>query len=727
MLCSAQMASAQVIAPPSTQPARSVTLTLSEYNRLLDLAYRPVTTPPPAPVAAVLSNAEMRVRVDGSAATGTFTLAGQVLRPGVNRVTLLSDATVLDASADGHPLPLLMDGRSHQALFSGPGPFSATLEWGSPVIFKPGRASFMLSVPPAGAAHATIEVPGEQADVHLSAGSIIRRTTQDGRTMVEAALDPASATEVSWSMRDSAPVAAARESRTVADVMSLITLADSDVRMVALVDLTVVQGEPRTVELQLPAGYQLMGITGSTLETSEPADNKVVLTLADPAARRHQFLVSLERPHPAGSFSLDTALVQVSDVQRERGEIAVEGVGTLDLAATERQGMHRVDIRELNSALQSLARTPLLAGFRYQRTPSSVPGVALAVTRFPDSSVLAAVVDRLAATTLITTEGRALTEVQMWVRNHAQPFVKVSLPPGATMVSVEVAGEPAKPVSGDDGSRVPLLRPGFRPTELYSVSFVYLHAGTPFGRKGDLAMTLPRMDIPVGLVDWEVFAPEKYSMRYINGNAIPRQAVERVIAARKVQTSSAPRAVDSLLSRVGSGGGIVISLAAGEPSGTLRGVVRDTSGAALPGVTIEVATVGRPPFKVISDAKGTFRLASIPQGVATIAATLPGFTTAATNFVVGKVGTKVDIQMKVGSVEETVTVSSNSPRVDTVESHSAVARSEAPSENVIDLQRRVAGVLPIRVDVPKAGTAYYFARPLVVDEDTHLSFHYSRR
>jgi len=255
---------------------------------------------------------------------------------------------------------------------------------------------------------------------------------------------------------------------------------------VTLIDLAVVRGEPRTVELRLPDGYQLMGTTGSSLETSEPVDNRVVLTLADPTARHHQFLVSLERPHIDGSFSLETGLVQVSDTQRERGEIAVEGAGALDLEATERPGMHRIDIRELNPALPSLARTPLLAAFRYQRTPSSVPGLALAVTRFPDSGVLAAMVDRLAATTVITSEGRALTEVRMWVKNHAQPFVKVSLPPGATMVSAEVAGEPAKPVTGDDGSRVPLLRPGFRPAGLYSVSFVYLHAGMPFGRKGDL-------------------------------------------------------------------------------------------------------------------------------------------------------------------------------------------------------------------------------------------------
>ena len=53
-------------------------------------------------------------------------------------------------------------------------------------------------------------------------------------------------------------------------------------------------------------------------------DNRVVLTLADPTARHHQFLVSLERPHLDGSFSLETGLVQVSDAQRERVESYVE-------------------------------------------------------------------------------------------------------------------------------------------------------------------------------------------------------------------------------------------------------------------------------------------------------------------------------------------------------------------------------------------------------------------
>jgi hypothetical protein len=491
--------------PRPTETPRAVTLTLAEYNRLIDLASR-APQPPPAPLPAVLAAADLKVRVEGNTARGAFSVRGETFRNGVDRVRLLSGSTLTGAIAPAGPVPLMTEGASQFALVSGPGPFTLDLEWGAPLVFRPGRASFALPVPEAGTARALIDLPGEQADVHLSAGLITRRIVANGRTTIEATMVPGKPAEIWWSMRDSAPTVAARELRALADVLTLITIGDSDVRMAALVDITVVQGELRTLGVRLPPGYELTGVTGNSLESSEPRNGGLLITVGDPAVRRHQFLLSLERSNEGGSFALDTGVVSVRDVQRERGEIAVEGVGTLELSARERDGVHRIDVKELDRTLQSLGRLPTLAAFRYQSTPSGTPGLALDVKRFADAGVLAAVADRVTATTLVTAEGRALTEVLLQIQNRAQPFLRVTLPPGASMASVEVAGEPAKPALGADGTRVPLLRPGFRPNGSYEVSFVYLHAGTPFAKKGDLDMTLPKMDIPAGLVRWEVFA-----------------------------------------------------------------------------------------------------------------------------------------------------------------------------------------------------------------------------
>ena len=52
--------------------------------------------------------------------------------------------------------------------------------------------------------------------------------------------------------------------------------------------------------------------------------------------------------------------------------------------------------------------------------------------------------------------------------------------------------------------------------------------------------------------------------------------------------------------------------------------------------------------------------------------------------------------------------------------------SNEPSVNVQSLQRRASGVLPVRMEVPRAGTSHRFVKPLVVDEPALVSFRYKR-
>ena len=51
----------------------------------------------------------------------------------------------------------------------------------------------------------------------------------------------------------------------------------------------------------------------------------------------------------------------------------------------------------------------------------------------------------------------------------------------------------------------------------------------------------------------------------------------------------------------------------------------------------------------------------------------------------------------------------------------------SPSQNVFNLQRRVAGILPVRIEVPRSGRSYHFVRPLVMDEETRITFQYKSK
>jgi hypothetical protein len=711
--------------PTPASPPRTVTLTLAEYNRLVDLGDRPDTSPPFPPAPWVVATADLLVRVEAGTARGVFTVAGEVLLEGVAQVPLIGSATLIEATQNGRALPLVSEGGIHHALLDGPGPFTVALGWGAPVTQGSGRASFVLPIPTAAVAHATIDLPGDQADVHVTHGLVTSRIVVNGRTVVDVTLDPRSSASVSWSMRDSVQASPARDVRASADVFTLVTVGDTDLRMGALVDVTVLQGELRTLAITLPSGFELAGVSGSSIAASASADNGVVLTLGNPAARSHQFLVTLERPHGGGSFAVETAVVTMPAVQRERGEIAVEGVGTLELTADARDGVHRMDVREVSSSLQALASHPLLSAFRYQRTAALTPAVALDVKRFADAGVLAAVAERAEATTLVTEEGRALTEVKLQVQNRAQPFLKVLLPAGASMISVEVAGESAKPVLGTDGTRVPLLRQGFRPTGLYEVSFVYLHAGAPFARKGDIAMALPRLDMPIGIVHWEVFVPERYAAQAIDGNAIDVRRFAKTIGG-SLFASQVPRGVVAEKA-IPVGAGISsdkrevrIDMTPGGSPGQILGRAVDSQGASLTGVTVTLEVSGQRRTSTTSS-DGSFRFIGVPSGTVLLTASLAGFQSQSTSMAFDGRPRSVSFALNPAMLQETISTMAQAVPLD------AAFETTRPSQNVVNLQRRTSGVLPIRVDVPRAGTSHRFVKPLVVDQETTVTLRYRRR
>jgi len=710
--------------------AGTVTLSRAEYDRLLDLSNARRSGGDVAPIGAALTRADIRVRVTGTSARATMQVDGEAFRAGLSKVTLIRNATLLDVRMDNRPLPVVADGASHVALVNGPSTFSATLEVGAPIAYAPGRASFVLPVPNAGSATATIDVPGEQADVHVLGGLIAKRASANGRTTIDATLTPGTQTEVWWSTHDVAPAnPASRDVRLLADVTSVVTIGDADVRLVSLVTATVVQGEPSEILVTIPPGYEVASVSGATLDRSETLPGRVLLHVNDPAVRRHQFLLSLERAQAPGSFKLDTQFPGVPAAQRETGEVAVEGLGTLEVTSPETPGLRRIDVRELNPAVASVARDSLLSAYRYQRVADEPPSLTLDVKRFADAAVLAAVAERAVATTLVTTEGRALTEITLWIRNRAQPYMKVALPAGASILSVEVGGSPAKPVEGKDGSRVPLLRPGLRTDGLYAVSFVYLHSGAPFLKKGDMQMTLPPMDVPVNVVEWELFVPDRFRADHFDGNVVDA----RILPAMRVAGVGAGFGIGS-----GSGGGVgggyrqnLAPLAPAMP-GQIAGRVFDIAGVPIPGATVTIESGGRKQ-QIITATDGSYLASNVASGKVKVSADLSGFKVATRT--VTQTGQQVDLTMEVGDITESIEVRGESPTVQTQSSTTtrSKTRSDArneidePSVNVQNLQRRASGVLPVRMDVPRAGTSHRFVKPLVIDEETVVTFRYKRR
>lgn len=712
---------------PPVPPAGNVTLPLDEYNQLTELANRTARKTEVPPLPYVLKRAEFKLTVASGGVMGKILVEGEVINKGLTKVPLATGLTVFDAQRDGKPLPLLQDDGTHIGVLPGLSVFNITLDAGLPLAIEPGHASFRLPAPAAGTASLTLVVPGDGTNVKIHPGLITNRASEKGLTTVEAILQPGQPAEVSWATREVATPSVPREVRFLSEVKTLLTVSEGELRVATLAEVKVLQGEPAQFEVELPAGYEFTGAAGGSIDSTDEKEGVLTVKVMNPAQPSHQFLISLEKP--IKDTKTEAPFLTFRGAQRETGEILVEGAGTIELTATEGGGLKRIDLKEANAYLRSMARNSMQAAFRYHRQPNEIPRLALEWTRFPDSSVLAAVADRAVVTTLVTTEGKSLTEVRLLVKNRAQPFLKLALPPGASILSAEVAGESVKPVEGADGARVPLLRAGFRPTDAYTVDFVYLHSGAPFAKQGGAELVLPKMDVPINLLQWEVFLPEQYKVKEFGGDAL---------AASQLQPGMVNFVAEEELSanaNVRSGAGFISAPAGPLQPGQLGGYIVDPTGAVVPNVRVTVQSTDTGARQgAVTDATGRWIVQNLRSGRLRITADSLGFKQFVRDIDYdARRPVGLSFTLSIGTKTETIEVTDTavngreSQRIEREARKQAEQQQLAASANVANFQQRVAGVLPIRVDVPHAGNSYRFFRPLVLDEETKVTFIYKTR
>jgi len=128
--------------------------------------------------------------------------------------------------------------------------------------------------------------------------------------------------------------------------------------------------------------------------------------------------------------------------------------------------------------------------------------------------------------------------------------------------------------------------------------------------------------------------------------------------------------------------------------GTIAGAAKDTSGAVLPGVTVEVSSPAliEKVRSATSDTNGLYRIVNLPPGVYVVTFSLSGFNTWRREGVEVSPGftATIDSDMRVGNIQETITVTGESPVVD--------IQSAAQRRAVTDTQRE-------RVLKPQPGEA----------------------
>ena len=140
----------------------------------------------------------------------------------------------------------------------------------------------------------------------------------------------------------------------------------------------------------------------------------------------------------------------------------------------------------------------------------------------------------------------------------------------------------------------------------------------------------------------------------------------------------------------------------------IAGVVKDTSGAVLPGVTVEVASDAliEKTRSATTDGQGQYKIVDLRPGIYVVTFTLPGFSSVKrdglelpSNFTA-----TVNADLKVGALEETVNVSGQSPVVDV----------QTAVQQVV-MSRQVLDAVPTGRSIPSLGAMLPGARLALPD------------
>ena len=126
-----------------------------------------------------------------------------------------------------------------------------------------------------------------------------------------------------------------------------------------------------------------------------------------------------------------------------------------------------------------------------------------------------------------------------------------------------------------------------------------------------------------------------------------------------------------------------------QQTSSIAGIVRDTSGAVLPGVTVEATSpvLIEKVRTVVSDDQGRYNLSDLVPGTYLVIFRLQGFSTIRREGVTLTSGftATINADLQVGALEETITVSGASPIVDTSNARrQTVASSELLSTFTMD-------------------------------------------
>lgn len=499
-------AHAQAAASSSSSAATPgwVVIPVGEYQHLREQAFPTEREPEPPPVEATLTRVDYDLHVNGNGdlATGQASLTVDVIKDGWVRVAIPAGLLVREARLDGKQVSLVSGtpskgGSQLSAVLAHPGRAVLLLEIALPVSASAGEERISLPSTSSGVTRASVELPRQGVDVRLAGGLLADKSESGAESKWLAYGRGNEPLTFTWRRkmddhRQTLPL------RLRGSLTQLTGLGEDATSVYAEVNLEIMQGAAKEARIQLPANITVNQVTGAMVADWEVKDGELSVTFLEPVEQGARFVVNGEM-HTAREGQIEIPLLRLLDAERETGGVAVEVLGAGEIKDQKAQGLDGVDAADLGDTIAG-RQSPSLVAFRFRSGDAKAPrSLTLNVARYAQQAVLMANVEEARYQVLMSNEGKTLVQARYAIRNNQRNFLKITLPPNASLWSASLAGRPVRPGQAPDGSVLLPLEKSRAGDDapVFPVEVFYLIRDTKWTEKGHARLTLPALDLPI--------------------------------------------------------------------------------------------------------------------------------------------------------------------------------------------------------------------------------------
>src|SRR5579864_4008247 len=489
-----------------------VVIPVDEYRVLRAKAYPVEHDPEPPPLDATLTRVDYDLHVVGDLAAGRATLTVDVLKDGWVRVPVPAGLLVREARLDGKPVSLVPGAPGKAAthlcaLLSHAGRFELLLDVDVPVTSSAGDESIALPSTESGVTRALVVLPQQGIDLKIGGGLLSEKSENSGETKWQAYARGNEALTFTWRKRTQdhhveLPL------RLRGSLTQLTSLGEDSTSIYAEANFEIVQGAARKVRIQLPEKITINQVSGAMVADWEMKNGELDVTFLEPVEHNARFVINGETRLPRDGI-IDIPLLRLLNTERDTGGVAVEILGAGEIKDQKAQGLEDADATDLGEMVAN-RQSPALVAFRAKSGEAGATRtLSVNVARYDQQAVLMANIEEARYQVLMSADGKELVQARYAVRNNQRNFVKITLPPGATVWSASLAGRPIRPGQSPDGNLlVPLEKSrGGDEAPAFEIEILYITKAPVWNEKGREKVTLPALDLPISRTGLLLYYP----------------------------------------------------------------------------------------------------------------------------------------------------------------------------------------------------------------------------